>query len=124
MDVVYYHYFLFYKRFPDGTNPHFSTSLALGASESFLLVGLIDIVSLKYFCYSIDYRIFFGISIMICAANCWHFMRGKGEDITEKKPLYLGSKQLSVICTLLFFLISLSWLFWGPIYGKYLLENC
>lgn len=124
MDVVYYHYFLFYKRFPDGTNPHFSTSLALGASESFILYWLIDTVSIKYYCYDVDTWVMFSLFICICILNCWFFMRGKGEEIVEKKPLYFGNKWLSISFSLLFFLASISWLFLGPIHAKYLWENC
>ncbi|TJZ53821.1 hypothetical protein FAZ15_16320 [Sphingobacterium olei] len=56
--------------------------------------------------------------------NSWYYLRGRGEDIVKKRPLLFGSKKLSVYVTLLFFLVTFSWLFWGGIYSRHLFENC
>lgn len=125
IQVLYYQYFLFYTRVLKEDQPHFTTYFALSASEGFLINAIIDIISLKYFCYNVNKWSMIVLFLIILGLNYWYFgMLGKGKEIIKKKPLYFGNSQLSIICTILFFLISVSWLFWGPIYGKYLLENC
>src|SRR5690606_25420742 len=125
LHVFYYHYFLYFNKAIKDADPHLRTCLALGASESFLLSGIIQIVSVKYFCYYVDYRILFGIAVVLCAINCWYYMmKRKGEEVIEKKPLFFESKRLSVTLTIIFFIITISYLFWGAIYLEYLLENC
>lgn len=67
-----------------------------------------------------------GLSIHVGLAifNCFYYMKGQGKQIVERRPLYFGSKWLSGIGALLFFLVSFSWLFWGSIYAKFLMEQC
>lgn len=103
---------------------HFSTSLALAASETFLIFAIIETIALKYFCYNFNIFVMLGIAGGIAVLNCLYYMRGRGKRIVEREPLYFGSKWLSIIGTLLFFIVTFSWMFWGPIYGKYLLEQC
>lgn len=123
--VLYYQYFLFYTKVLKEDKPHFTTYFALSASEGFLINGIIDIISLKCFCYSVGKWPMIALFLIILGLNYWYFGKlGNGKEIIKQKPLYFSNKRLSIICSILFFLISVSWLFWGPIYGKYLLENC
>lgn len=123
--ALYFQYFLFYTRVLNEDQPHFTTYFALSASEGFLINAIIDIISLKYFCYNVNKWSMIVLFLIILGLNYWYFSKlGKGKEIIKKKPLFFDNRQLSIICAVLFFLISVSWLFWGPIYGKYLLENC
>ncbi len=123
--VLYYNYFLFYRKIINDPEPHFATVLALSFSQSLLLNGMSDIVALKWFCYEIAVWIQFFILLLFILLNYFIFHRsGKAQEIIKAKPEIGESRNLSKYVSLLFFLITTSWLFWGPIYGKYLLGLC
>jgi hypothetical protein len=123
--VLYYNYFLFYKKIIKDPEPHFATVLALSFSQSLLLNGILDIAALKWFCYEIAVWVQFSILILIVVINYFILHRtGKIHEILKNKPGIGNSRLLSNYITILFFLVTTSWLFWGPIYGKYLLGLC
>ena len=125
LDVFYYYYFLFYRKVIKDPEPHFATVLGLSCSEALLLNGPMDIIALKYFCYKIAVIFQFSLAILIILINyLFYHKTGRVHKIINNKPSIAGSKPLSVAITILFFLITISWLFWGPIYGKHLLEQC
>src|SRR3712207_2074700 len=104
IDVFYYRYFLFYKKLLKDPDPYFAALLSLGFSESLLVNGFLDIMALKYFCYQIDVRIKFGLSLVIIYCNYLYFYRAnKLKDIQKSKPTIGNSHTLSTIVTLLFF---------------------
>jgi hypothetical protein len=125
VDVLYYHYFLFYTKVFKEDQPHFTTWFALSSSEGLLINGIIDIVFLKFYCFSIGFWPMIFIFLLILCLNYWHYEKlGNGIEVVNREPLYFQSRYLSLAFAILFFLITVSWVFWGPIYGKYILENC
>jgi len=125
MDVIYYHCFVYFSKKIKDTDPHLRTCFALSVAESIIPIGIIDVIALKYYCYKVEIWMMFSVFVVICAFNCWvYIIRGKGKEVIGNKPLYFNNKRFSVVFTILFFLITFSWLFWGSIYGKYLLDNC
>ena len=84
-----------------------------------------DIIALKLYCYQIEVWIQFLLTMVIIFINYMIFHRtGRAKQIIKSKPMIRNSKGLSIILTLLFFLITASWLFWGSIYGKHILSHC
>lgn len=125
LSVLYYQYFLFYRKVIKDPEPHFATVLALGFSQSLLVNGIIDTIALTGYCYKIGKWFMIGIAILMIYSNYLIFHRtGKAQEIIKEKPSIGNSKRLSIVITWIFFLITVSWLFWGPIYGKYLLSQC
>jgi hypothetical protein len=125
LNVLYYHYFLFYTKILREDDPHFTTYFALSASIGFVVNGIIDVVALNCFCISVGRWPMIVIFLVILGVNYYIFgFTGNGERIKEQKPLICKSSKLSISFTITFFIISTSWLFWGPIYGKFLLEKC
>lgn len=125
LEVLYYQYFLFYKRILKDPEPHFATVLALSFSEGLLINGIIDIIALKWFCYEVKVWLQFSTVLLIIFLNYLAYHRTKrAKEILRLKPSLINSRLLSIIFTWLFFLITLSWMFWGPIYGKYLISQC
>ena len=125
LNVIFYNFHLAYRKLPKDVSPEVSACLALGACESFLLAGVLQICSLKYFCFDIDFRVFFILAVLLCAVNYWYYIiKENGEEVIDAKPSYFNSQRLSAFISLLFFLITVSWMFWGPIYSKHLIENC
>jgi hypothetical protein len=125
LNVLYYHYFLFYKKVIKDPEPHFATVLSLSCSEALLLNGAADTMALKFYCYEIEVILQFFLAILIMLFNYQLLHRsGRAHSIIKNKPSIAGNRLLSIIVTVLFFIVTTSWLFWGPVYGKYLLSQC
>lgn len=124
LDVFYYNYYNIYKKVINDPDPHIATLLSLSACEGLLINAPIHIIALKRYCYQIPVWIEFSLVLLVVYCNYLVLLKsGKAKKIIRAKPI-LKNQFLSELLTCLFFLISISWLFWGPIYGKYLLENC
>jgi hypothetical protein len=125
LNILYYNYFLFYKKVIKDPEPHFATVLALSFSQSLLVNGILDAIALNGFCYKIGKWVMIGIGVLIIISNyIYYHKNGKGKEVIEEKPIMADNRSLSIAITWLFFLITASWMFWGPIYGKYLLSQC
>jgi hypothetical protein len=124
-DVIYYHFFLFYSKVLKDPEPHFATILAFSFCQSLFVNGLIDLITLKWFCYQIPVWPQFMIVLAMIYFNYLGFIRnGNAKKITVTQPTLMKNRGISIIVSLLFFFISISYLFWGPIYGRHLLSQC
>ena len=113
MDVLYYYIYLFYAKVMPDDYPHSNTVWALGAASAFIINGLIDIPLAYFFnCYlSIIQKVII-IIIVMTLFYLKYDRSGKGIRIVKKeKPKFFGSKIASIILTVLFFLISMLFLF-------------
>ena len=124
MDVFYYYIFLFYAKVLPDDYPHSNTVWALGAISAFIVNGLIDI-PLAYFLnsyLSTIQKVIITIIVMILFYLKYD-RSGKGKRIVEKeKPKFFGSKTASIILTILFFLISMFFLFFKADIVREILE--
>lgn len=124
INVFYYYYFLFYSKVLKDNEPHLLTTLALSASEGFLINGILDILLTRFFCISIDKWPMLGVLAMLIFANYIYYHRtGKAKELVNNKPMFFSSHKLSLALTLLFFVVTLSFLFWGPGYVKQITEE-
>ena len=124
-DIVYYQFFLFYKNSIKDPAPNFATILAISFGQSLLINCLIDTIAIKYFCYEVAVTFQFLVLLLLLLTNWWIYMGLKRSHyVIKSKPIFRNSRLVSKVITVLFFLISISWLFWGPIYGKHILEGC
>ena len=125
MDVFYYYIFLFYAKVLPDDYPHSNTVWALGAISAFIVNGLIDI-PLAYFLnsyLSTIQKVIITIIVMILFYLKYD-RSGKGKRIVEKeKPKFFGSKTASIILTILFFLISMFFLFFSADIVREILEK-
>jgi hypothetical protein len=125
IDVFYYYEYLFYKKLIKDPDPHFAALLGLSLSQSLIINAIINFVSLKFFCFQIKILFFISIVLIIIYLNyLFYHKSGKAKIIVKAKPKILNSDSFSIIITITFSLIAISWLFWGPIHGRYLLLNC
>ena len=123
LNVFYYHFYLFYTKFDP--EPEFATLLSLSFCQSLILNGILDFLSLKFYCYQIAVWVFVLIVTFIILLNYLMFYRnGRIKQIIKAKPTLLNNRALSIIVTLSFFLLTASWLFWGPVLGKNILDHC
>jgi len=113
MDVFYYYIYLFYAKVMPDDYPHSNTVWALGAASAFIINGLIDIPLAYFFnCYLSTIQKIIIIIIVMTLFYLKYDRSGKGIRIVKKeKPKFFGSKIASIILTVLFFLISMLFLF-------------
>lgn len=125
MDVIYYYYYLFYKQILKDNEPNMLTIMALSASYSFPVAMILQIITIKN-CIVVDTWLMFLFVPFFILINYLYFIRsGRYKIILEKKPKILNSNLFSVFFVVLFFLITISFMFWGPIYAKeLLLSHC
>ncbi|ELR68001.1 hypothetical protein C900_01281 [Fulvivirga imtechensis AK7] len=125
MSVLYNYYYLFYSKILKDNEPHMYTIMALSASEAFVLIGIVEILMINFYCYSIGKWVMLGIVAFCIGANYFIFHKtGKAKEIIRNNPKFFNNHKLSIVLTIAFFLITLSFIFWGPIYTKYLLNQC
>jgi len=123
--ALYYQIFLYNSRIIKESDPHLRSCFIMSLSEGFILNGILDFISLKYYCFRIDFRIYFGITVIIFIINAIYFLLyKKGMQIVDDKPLYFNSKRVSSICAFFFFFVSNTWVIWGGIYGRSLYSDC
>ncbi len=113
MDVFYYYIYLFYAKVMPDDYPHSNTVWALGFIFSLIINGLIDIPLAYFFnCYLNIIQKVIIIIIVMTLFYLKYDRSGKGIRIVKKeKPKFFGSKIASIILTVLFFLISMLFLF-------------
>ena len=125
MDVLYYYIYLFYVKVMSDNQPHSRTVWALGAPSSFIINFSLDMGLAFFFGYTLS--VFQMVSIAALLMLLFYFKyykSGRGKQIVKKeKPKFFGSNTASIILTILFFLISMSFLFLGPDIVREILEK-
>ena len=113
MDVFYYYIYLFYAKVMPDDQPHSRTVWALGAASAFIINGMIEIPLAYFFnCYLSAIQKIIIIIIVMTLFYLKYDRSGKGIRIVKKeKPKFFGSNTASIILTILFFLISMLFLF-------------
>lgn len=116
MSVFYNYYYLFYRKVLPDNQPHLTVIFTLSFSLSLLVNGMISLVAAYLTAYNMSNYIMVGIFVVIMFVNYLVFYSsGKGMRLIKEKPKFFNNHKLSVFLTLLFFLITTSYLFWGPI---------
>jgi hypothetical protein len=126
-NVIYYNYYIFYKRVLNDNGPHLLATLALSASQFFPIWGLIDLLLTHFWCYMGPLKwIFLSIILPILLVNYFVLhSSGKAKIIIEEKPQYFGSEKISALLSVLYFAVTSSFLFWVPVYTRdYLVHHC
>ena len=122
--VFYYYYFLFYSKVLKDNEPHLLTTLALSASEGFLINGILQISLSRFFCIPMDKWLMIVVPVLLIGANYFYYHKtDRAKEIVKTKPMFYSSHRLSIILTLLFFIATLSFLFWSPVYVKQIIEE-
>lgn len=125
LKVLYYYYFFFYKKALNDDQPKFSTLFSLSATLGFIFNGVLDAIHIVVFCRVFGKWSMISVFLFILGTNYYYFkILNKELEIINEQPMFFGNEKISKTLSLLFFLVSISWLFWGPILGKYLLSKC
>ncbi len=126
MDVLYYYYYLFYTRVLPDDEPHATVIFTLSFSEALLVNYTVDFIAVHLLCkYLLSKWSMIAILLLIIGINYLIYHRtGKNKEVVERKPRFFGSNTASIIITLLFFVITTSFLFWAADYMMYVLDQC
>jgi hypothetical protein len=125
MNVLYYYYYLFYTRVLPDNEPHATVIFTLSFSESLLINGIFDILSAHFFCQKIPMWLMISVFVLLITINYLIYSKKKKSRIViERKPQFFDSHKASVLITLMWFMITTSFMFWKPIYVKGILEQC
>ena len=124
MDVLYYYIYLFYAKVMPDDYPHSNTVWALGFLFSLIINFSLDMGLAFFFGYTLS--VFQMVSITALLMLLFYFKyykSGRGKQIVKKeKPKFFGSNTVSIILTVLFFLISMFFLFFSADIVREILE--
>ncbi len=126
MKTLFYYYYLFNKKIIKDDEPFATTVFTLSLSQGFIVTFFLNLFFTHFYCFSLSKWPMIFVQFIILIINYLYFNKsGKSREIVKQKPLFFSSHRLSVILTMLFFLISFSLLTFGAIYIKNLLDiNC
>lgn len=123
--MFYYHYYLFYTKVIPDNQPNATVIFVLSFVEALLINAIVDYVMLKYFCVGMSKWPMISVIVVMLVANYFYYYRsGRFRTIIEEKPMFFDNRKLSTIITFGVSLLIISWMFWGAVLGKHLLENC
>lgn len=124
IDVFYYYFFLFYAKVMPNDYPHSNTTWALGVMFSFIINGLLEIGTTYFFGYALEIFQTVIITVLVMIFFYLKYSKsGRGKRIVEiEKPKFFGSKRVSIVITILFFLISMLFLFFSADVVRKILE--
>jgi predicted MFS family arabinose efflux permease len=111
--VFYYYYYLFYTKVLPDNQPHVTVIFTLSFSLALLINGLLNILLAYTINYALGSYEMIGIFVMVLGINYLLFYRkGKAKKIIQEQPKFFRNHKISIILTILFFLITASFLFW------------
>lgn len=125
MNVLYYYIYLFNVKFLPYTFPDLNTVWILGSLFALIVNSSLNMGLAYFFGYTLGrFQI---LSITILLVIFFHFKydrSGRGKRIVKKeKPKFLGNNIASIILTILFFLISISFFLFSEDVVKEILEK-
>ena len=124
MDVLYYYIYLFYVKVISDNQPHSNTIWALGFLFSLIINFSLDMGLAFFFGYTLSTFQMASITALLMLLFYFKYYKsGRGKRIVEKeKPKFFGSNTVSIILTVLFFLISMFFLFFSADIVREILE--
>jgi len=126
LDIIYYYYYLFYLRILKDTEPHLLTTLVLSFSISTVIDFLIDVISVYVFCFlSVNKWHDIVVNLLVLGIlYLWFHKTGRAKKVVKEKPKLFNNHFLSIVITISFFIISISFYFWLIDVLKLEVESC
>jgi hypothetical protein len=124
MKILYYYYFLFYTKILSDDQPHATTIFTLSVSESFLIIGVLQLLLAYLFCVILNKWQMMSIALLIIGINYFlYWTSGKAKKIIKMKPKILNNNKLSVFFVVCFFVITFSTFILSMVYVKQIMEE-
>lgn len=113
MKVIYYYYYLFYTKVLPDNQPHATVIFTLGFILSLIINGVLNIFLAYKFGFALNHWEMIGILVLLIFILYLVFYKtGKGKRLVEiEKPKLCNSQFLSILLSLLLFIISMLFLF-------------
>lgn len=125
LKVFYYHYYQFYTKVIPDNQPNATVIFVLSFVEALLVNAIIEYAMLKFFCIGMGKWPMISVIVVMLVLNYFYYYRsGRFETIIEEKPMFFDNLKLSATFTLGVSLLIISWMIWGAVLGKYILETC
>lgn len=126
MNVLYYYYYRFVTRGGGEDQPHATVIFILSFSESLLVNYMIDFVGAHLLCrFILGKWAMIEIFLVIVTINYFVYYRtGKYKEIVATKPQFFNSHNASIVITVLFIVITTSFLFWMADYLMVVIDRC
>jgi hypothetical protein len=125
MKVFYYYYYLFYTKILPEQSPYATTTFALSISQSLFLVSVINIMIAFLFCLFLKRWEMIGLTLFILIINYWIFnKKGWALQIIIDRPKFFNSNKISIMLTILFFIITFLTFCVSVFFIKHILQQC
>ena len=125
MKVLYFYYYLFYKKILNDSDPKMTAIFAFSFSESLLINGVLNIFLAYCFCWALTKYYMLSILLILLLSNFFIFFTSKKTaELVKSKPKFLDNHKFSIAVTWLFFLITISTLFWTGDYVNSIIAKC
>ncbi len=123
--VLYFKYYQLYTKVMPDDQPNATVIFVISFIESLLLSALIDYFLLEFYCKGITKVYMIGIMVTLLVVNYFYYYRsGRYKSIIKEGDIAFGNSVAWRFVVLFFSLVAVSWMFWGPVYGKLILDNC
>ena len=110
--VLYYYFYLFYKKIWRENDPHLATVLSLSFIFSLFVNGVIDVILASFLGFSLTKYYKMGVLIVITIIMYYTFLKnGKGNIIVSKEKPKLKNDTISKTISILFFILAILLLF-------------
>ena len=124
-DVLFFYFYTFYNKIVKDPDPGLVTILGLGFLQAIIPNAILQIIFLKLYCVHFGAWRHFLITIIVVIINYFLYIKsGRLKKIIKTQPKIANSKRLSLVVVIAFFIVTASYLFWGPIYTKAIFEKC
>ena len=122
--VLYYYYYLFYTKILPDNQPHATVIFTLSLTLSFILNVLINITLAYFLQFALNQYEMIVVFLFIILILYYSFYKnGKGKRIVSIEKPKLYNNTISIIATLLFFILGIICLFIDPDLTRFILKN-
>lgn len=124
MNVFYFYYYLFYKKFGD-PDPWLAATLGFTTLETFFIIAFFDFTSARFFCFEFNKYYMMTVLVITFLANTFYFFTSKKVKlIVKSKPRFFNNHWATIIFILIFSLFVISTMFWMGDCVNRILADC
>lgn len=124
LNVFYFYYYLFYKKILRDEQPLFTTTFTFSFSISLLVNGILNITLAHVSGISLHKWGMISVFLGFLSFSFFYYYRNdKATQVMKNRPKFFNNSLLSILLTILFFLLAVSFLFWEPIYSKNIIDG-
>lgn len=122
--ILYYYFYLFYTKILPDDQPHTTVIFTLGLTFSFVSNALINITLAYFFKFALNKYEMIGVFLLIILILYFSlYKNGKGKKIVSIEKPKLYNNTISIIATLLFFILGILCIFSDPYLTNLILQN-